>query len=130
MLTFTEFTTCRRTKSIGSFLLSPNIVILEKTLTISKFNLSSEDDVTEKLKTRTVKLIFLFIKIWFFLGKRMCRDSHSTYRRFLPWYNAKAPRVRLLRVSPTSDAAQTSMTPSFFYFLVFWEHFSRILWCY
>ena len=45
MLTFTEFTTCRRTKAIGSCLLSRSIVILEKTLTISRFNLSSEYDV-------------------------------------------------------------------------------------
>lgn len=49
----------------------------------------------------------------------MCSDYHSIYRRVLPWQNAKAPRTSLQSVSPTSDAAQSSMTLPFHGFLLF-----------
>lgn len=44
--------------------------------------------------------------------KRMSHDSHSAYRRVLPWRNEKAPKVGLQWIPPTIDAAQTTMTAS------------------
>ena len=83
MLTFTEFTTCRRTKAIGSFLLSRSIVILEKTLTISKFSLTSEYDVKLSifLDIYTISRPTKYLLDWGKLLTATITSEH--YRKFL-----------------------------------------------
>ena len=44
-------------------------------------------------------------------------SSHSTYRRFLPWYNARASKVGIQQFLLTTDTLHTYMVPPFSLFL-------------
>ena len=148
MLISTESTTYRRTKPIGLFLwtwstgktrffkyfchFSNTIILLKMTSQKMKSQAGRTDFSFSFHKCKLFSLtyfhnqkwafqnIFSFLCPFFAPGKRMCYDSHSPCCRVRPWYNAKAQRVGIQWVPPTTDAAHTSMTSPFFWsFLAF-----------
>ena len=47
----------------------------------------------------------------------MCHNFHSTYRRVLPWHNAKVTRMGFQWISLAIDVGHTSIASPFFLFV-------------